>query len=209
MRANSSVLSSPTRCLLAKVVRQDGTTWCLTDHDKPIAYGGLTYQPYNGVEASNVNQKAGTSPGNLEITTLASAISAQITQADLLARFYEGARVWVYVIDFVAMGTPMIVNQYFVARFMPHDSKMVVELQELLFRLKSMTGRSLCSGCQVQEFGDQDCDPGGAGNLRSGGTHLLTVSAVVSNMVLQFSGDIQAAGFYTAGTLKFATGANE
>jgi uncharacterized phage protein (TIGR02218 family) len=199
--------------MIALVVRADGTYFGLTDHDESFTWdngwsGPTLYKSTTGIDATNAEQSIGTSPGSLQVKTIQQAVGSQVTAADLVAGFYEGARVWVYEIDYTNLtaGRAVILNQYLFGKFTIRDSHVELELTELFYRLKQNTGRILCSGCQVNRYGDKECDP--TGTLRARDSNTAAVVTLVSgNFVLQFSGDSQAAGFYDYGEVIFTSGA--
>ncbi|HWD40956.1 MAG TPA: DUF2163 domain-containing protein [Fimbriimonas sp.] len=190
----AGLLDSPTRCIAVKVAPKLASVWGLTDANLGFAFEGVSYEPYNGVDASTIQQSTGTSAGNLQATTIQSAIASQITVEDLIGGVYEGARVWVYEIDYLNPGNgAMVLGQYVVAKATLHDSKIEIELQETLFRLKNVTGRTLSSRCDVATYGDLRCDPGQT--IRARDSHSRTVLAALDAFTLDFSGDTEAVGF--------------
>jgi uncharacterized phage protein (TIGR02218 family) len=202
----SGLLESLTRCYAVKVIRQDAVVWGLTDANVPFTYSGVTYQVYNGFTASQLEQQIGTSAGDLEIQTIESVVASQITPGDVIANFYENARVWVYEFDYLnpSIG-PLIKGQYFFTKATIHDSSVQITLSDILFRLRNVTGRTIGSNCDVERFGNPRCDP--SGTIRAARSYNRTVTTVSSNNTFEVS-DSNPVGFYNFGEVLWLTGAN-
>ncbi|MBD9371533.1 DUF2163 domain-containing protein [Rhizobium sp. ARZ01] len=86
-----------TVCQCWRVTRKDGTVLGLTEHDRDLSFAGLTYRAASGFQASDAEMGSGLATEASEIAGGFS--SAAISEADLVAGRYDGARVEVFLVD--------------------------------------------------------------------------------------------------------------
>lgn len=84
-------------CLCWAVVRRDGLTLGFTDHDRPITFDGITFQPETGLSARALASTTGLSVNNSEAIGALSA--AAITESDINAGRYDGAEVSTWAVQ--------------------------------------------------------------------------------------------------------------
>lgn len=84
-------------CLCWDLLRKDGASLRLTDHDRPIVVDGETYEPGGALEAGTFTQTSDLKPGQGGAGGLLS--SESITETDLLAGLWNGARVSLMRVD--------------------------------------------------------------------------------------------------------------
>lgn len=80
-----------TTCLCWRLTRSDGFVLAATEHDRALLVDGVTYSPGGALEAGAFTQSAGLAPGQ----AAAGGVLADdaITEADLAAGLWDGARV--------------------------------------------------------------------------------------------------------------------
>ncbi|MEO0982688.1 MAG: DUF2163 domain-containing protein [Pseudomonadota bacterium] len=89
-----------TTCLCWRLKRADGTEVGVTDHDRTLTVDGLAYEPGAGLEAGVFTSTAGLAPGQ---AFASGALSSEaISEADLDAGLWDGARVDVFRVDWAA-----------------------------------------------------------------------------------------------------------
>ncbi|MBY9067291.1 DUF2163 domain-containing protein [Hyphomonas sp. WL0036] len=89
-----------TTCLCWRIARGDGFVLRLTEYDGPLTVGGETFLPGTGLEGVEFVQTAGLAPGR---AAARGALSHEaITEADLEAGLWDGARVDVWRVDWQA-----------------------------------------------------------------------------------------------------------
>src|SRR5690349_19356739 len=89
-----------TLCACWKFTRADSAVFGATDHDAPVVYDGVTYEPASGLGGATFESSAGLAPGRVAAN---GAISAEfITEAELEAGLWDGARVDVWRVDWAA-----------------------------------------------------------------------------------------------------------
>jgi len=86
-----------TTCLCWRLARKDGFVLAATEHDRALAVDGVTYLPGGALSAGAFTQGAGLAPGQ----AAAGGVLADeaITEADLAAGLWDGARVDVLRVD--------------------------------------------------------------------------------------------------------------
>ncbi|MEZ5954292.1 MAG: DUF2163 domain-containing protein [Hyphomonas sp.] len=86
-----------TTCLCWRLTRKDGAVLASTEHDAPLVVDGVSYQPGGALSAGAFSQSAGLKPGQ----AAAGGVLADdgITEADLSAGLWDGARVDVLRVD--------------------------------------------------------------------------------------------------------------
>ncbi|WP_439155835.1 DUF2163 domain-containing protein [Yoonia sp.] len=84
-------------CHCWAVTRRDGRVLGFTDHDRPIVFDGITFQPETGLSARALSSTTGLSVNNSEAIGALSA--AAITEADITAGRYDGAEVATWLVQ--------------------------------------------------------------------------------------------------------------
>ncbi|WP_444455636.1 DUF2163 domain-containing protein [Rhodobacter capsulatus] len=79
------------------LVRADGRVLGFTDHDRVLAFEGITFEPGSGMTAKALMQSTGLSVDNTE--SYGALSSEAITEADILAGRYDGAEVRVWLVN--------------------------------------------------------------------------------------------------------------
>jgi NlpC/P60 family putative phage cell wall peptidase len=84
-------------CLCWRLTRSDGFVLAATEHDRALVVDGVSYSPGGALEAGSFTQSAGLAPGQ----AAAGGVLADeaITEADLAAGLWDGARVDVMRVD--------------------------------------------------------------------------------------------------------------
>lgn len=98
----SAVINSGTLVSCWKVVRVDGTVLGFTSHDRDITYDSVTYQAASGFARTATRQTDNSSPDNHDVYGFFD--SAAITEEELAAGLYAGARVYHFEIDWTDSG---------------------------------------------------------------------------------------------------------
>ncbi|MBE0414646.1 DUF2163 domain-containing protein [Yoonia sp.] len=84
-------------CHCWAVTRRDGVVLGFTDHDRPLAFDGITFQPETGLSARALASTTGLSVNNSEAIGALSATA--ITEADINAGRYDGAAVTTWLVQ--------------------------------------------------------------------------------------------------------------
>lgn len=89
-----------TTCLCWEIARGDGFVLRLTEHDAALIVDGETYLPGAGLEGAELRQTSGLAPGQAGARGALSHDA--ITEEDLEAGLWDGARVDVWRVDWLA-----------------------------------------------------------------------------------------------------------
>ena len=88
-----------TTCLCWRLTRSDGLVVAVTEHDRSLSMDGMTYEPSGAMTASELTSSAGLQPGQ---AGAAGALSSEaISEEDLQAGLWDGARVDIFRVDWL------------------------------------------------------------------------------------------------------------
>lgn len=89
-----------TRARAWALVRADGLVMGFTDHDRDLAFDGITFRAGTGMSASAIIQGTGLSVDNTEAA--GALTDAGMTEADILAGVYDNAALTLWEVDWTA-----------------------------------------------------------------------------------------------------------
>lgn len=193
-----------------RIQRNDGQLFGYTAHDQALTIDGLLYQPQSGFIPSAIDTKEGLSVDNMEVDAL--VLSAEFTEAELLAGRWDYARVAIFQVDYtnpsggslmLRRGTLGEVSFTAQAERSSQTGTYKAELRGLLQPLAQVIGEVVSKLCRAS-LGDARCKI----NLPA-----LTVSATVAsinaaNTLIASPALTQAAGFFDYGLISFTSGPN-
>lgn len=192
-----------TLCRCWRVTRRDGTVLGLTEHDRDLAFAGLTFHAASGFEASDAEAGAGLAAEASEIAGGFS--SAAISEADLAAGRYDAARVEVFLVDWRDPARRMILRVGEIGEVTRAGGAFRAELRRLTHALDQTKGRIYGHRCDAA-LGDGRCgvDLAGGGLTAEG-----EVTAVLDERRLRVTGlGAFSARFFRYGILTFLDGGN-
>lgn len=97
---SSHIASGATNlCWCWKIVRTDGVTLGFTDHDQPLSFDALTYQPAHGLDGGEVSAKLGAGVDTSEV--LGVLHNDAISDDDLTLGRYDGATVTTFRVNWL------------------------------------------------------------------------------------------------------------
>lgn len=186
------------RCWL--IVRADGTRRGFTDHDENVVFDGTRFDPAGGFSASADAAGSGFAAGGLDIAGALSA--ASLDEGDLSAGLYDGARVEFWAVDWTSVEDRVRLRVGTLGEVTQADGAFRAEVRGLAQALDETVGRVIAPRCDA-DLGDRRCGVGLA-------SHRVTVAvtAVEGANRLRCVGLTHTAGWFTAGRLVFASGAN-
>lgn len=140
-----------------KIARQDGTNMFFTDHDEPLEIDGDTYQTSSGMLISALSSSSQLNVDN--VNTQAFLDSDVITEADLMAGFYDYADVDIFIVNYedLTQGKLYLVQGWTLGRVTVNDYSADVEVQGKMRHLQQRIVRLITSGCPY-DLGDTDCN---------------------------------------------------
>lgn len=140
------------RCWL--VTRPDGVRFGFTDHDRPLAFAGMTFRPETGLSASALSQTTGLAVDNTEAVGALS--DDAITEADIVAGRYDGAAVEAWLVQWDAPENRVMQFRGSLGELTRAQGAFVAELRGLSERMNTPTGRVYQRACSAV-LGDGDC----------------------------------------------------
>lgn len=182
-----------------RLERRDGTVIGFTDHDRDIAFDGLSYKARTGLEAAEATSELGFAVGGGEVA--GALVSAGITEADLLAGLYDDARVETHLVDWSAPQHRLLLDVATIGEVRRADGAFVAELRGLMHRLDEERGRVFRATCDA-DLGDARCKlaiaPASAAVTRTDGALFVEAAGLAA----------YAPDHFARGRLVFETGAN-
>lgn len=149
-----------TTCLCWKLVRRDGQTVCVTDHDEPVSWQGAQYETGASLDSGRFENAGGLRPGRAAV---AGGLSADgIEDEELAAGLWNGARVHVYRVDWTAPGLGTLVWTGYLSDITQSEAGFEAELISLKADLERPLGRRFSRHCDAQ-LGDARCGLSGVG----------------------------------------------
>ena len=189
------------RCWL--ITRTDGVTQGFTDHDEDVPHGAVVCRAGTGLSGSEATQA-------FDLTVTGSELSGALSddslnEDDLAAGLYDAAAVELWLIDWSepALGVQLAAGS--LGEVKREGTAFTAEVRGITQRLSEDSGRLFTAGCSA-DLGDTRCkvDLGNLPYLGSG-----SVTALTGTSSFTVSGlDGIADGWFTAGKLTFANGAN-
>ncbi len=143
-----------TLATLIKVVRTDGVTFGVTNHDQDITFGGLVYKSVPGAVASIMRSDADLNTDNLSIQT--ALHDSGFPRDDVLAQRFRGATVWVYTVNYQDVTQYAIERQAVIGDIKLGDHDIEIEILGLMEHLQYEIGDLTSPGCRAS-FGDTVC----------------------------------------------------
>jgi uncharacterized phage protein (TIGR02218 family) len=192
-----------TLCWCWKIVRRDGAAQGFTDHDNPVSFDALAYEPATGFTASEVQSTLGLAVDNL---TVLGALSAQsLNDTALAAGLYDDADIEIWRVNWMVPAQRVLMRKGSLGEVKRGKTAFQAEMRGLAHRLNQPTGRVYAYSCDA-DLGDARCTKNIA---TSDFTATATVLAAADNRRLTVSGlDTYASGWFANGKALFDSGAN-
>jgi uncharacterized phage protein (TIGR02218 family) len=193
-----------TVCHCWRLTRRDGQITGYTDHDRMLTVDGSNFEPESGFSASEARDSLGLSVDTVDVEGALS--SDRITDEDIAAGLYDGARVETFLVNWRAPEQFALIRMATIGKIVRRDDGFVAELESLARALDQQNGRYVTRLCDA-ELGDARCtvllnQPGFAGTgavVSVGPPDTIAVSGV----------DGFAAGWFARGVLTWTTGTRE
>ncbi|MDP2357149.1 MAG: DUF2163 domain-containing protein [Beijerinckiaceae bacterium] len=190
-----------TLCACWRIIRQDGVIQGFTDHDRDIAFDGVTYSVMSGLDGSSFDAELGFSVGGAEISGALS--SASIEENDLLNGVWDGARVELWRVDWREPAHRILQHVANVGEVRRSGAAFVAELRSLSHALDQEHGRLYGANCDA-DLGDARC-----GFLLATSPFRVDLLVVEATRVqVRATLPVTSVGFYTGGRIQFLSGPN-
>jgi uncharacterized phage protein (TIGR02218 family) len=186
-----------------RIERHDGAVFGFTDHDRALAFGGVTYEPDSGFAASEI--RSGTDLAVDAQDAEGVLTSDTITETDILDGRWDNAAVEVWRVNWDAVGQRVLMRRGAVGQVRRGRLAFVAEVRSLAHILNQTVGRTFQHACDA-ELGDVRCgvdldDP----EFHTSGS----VTAVTGDRSFAASGlGGFAPGWFALGRLSWTSGPN-
>jgi uncharacterized phage protein (TIGR02218 family) len=186
-----------------RVSRGDGLRLGFTDHDRPLAFDGTTFEAASGFAASEVRDAVGLAVDNLDV--MGALSSASLSEADLAAGLWDDARVEIFRVNWQDPGQRLLMRSGSIGEVRRAGAAFTAEVRGLAHYLQQPKGRMFQRACDA-DLGDQRCKVAlAAPQYRGAGT----VTAVESRRRLVASGlGAFEPGWLARGLLTWVSGPN-
>lgn len=192
-----------TMCRCWILTRSDGVVQGFTDHDEDVAVGDVTCAAGTGLTGSEATQKLGLAADTSEISGALAADT--LNEDDLAAGRYDAAAVELWLTDWSEPDLRVLIAKGALGEVKRDGNAFTAELRGSSDRLSQETGRLFTTTCSA-DFGDIRCKVDlttpafhGSGTVAS----VTAASSFVADGLDTFDD-----GWFTAGKLTFASGAN-
>jgi uncharacterized phage protein (TIGR02218 family) len=192
-----------TLCHCWKLARADGSVLGFTDHDRDLAFDGVTFEAAAGFTASALESTSGLAVDNLDI--LGALVSERLSESDLSAGLFDDAQIEIWRVNWAAADQRVLLRKGNLGEVSRGTTGFTAELRGLAHRLNQPTGRLYQYACDA-DLGDRACglDLDDAA-LKGAGV----VTEAAENRIVTASGlDDFAEGWFERGRLRFTSGAN-
>ncbi|MFT3809259.1 MAG: DUF2163 domain-containing protein [Micropepsaceae bacterium] len=187
-----------------RLALNDGRVRGFTEHDRDLAFGGVTYRAGSGFAASAAESRMGLSVGDQSVAGVLS--DEGIEAGELEAGLYDGARVEIWMVNWAAVSQRVMLGAGEIGEVRRGAHGFEAEIRSVSARLNVPLGRTYQPVCDAV-LGDARCGVDvNAPALRGEGV----VVSSVDGRVLAVSGlEGFAAGWFEHGALAWTSGANE
>jgi uncharacterized phage protein (TIGR02218 family) len=188
-----------TIALCWRIERRDGVAIGLTAHDRDLSIDALVYRAAPGMTPSAIARSASLDADNMDVT--GALTSAAISEADLLAGRWDGARVTVFVTDWSAPDAGIVLGAGTIGAVETRGGALTAELRGIAAALERPVVEETSAECRA-ELGDARCRVAMAGRRR----FARVVS--VEDRVVTLDGAEPMVNAYGGGRLRWFGGAN-
>lgn len=188
-----------TVALCWRVERRDGVTIGLTAHDRDLEIDGLTYRAAPGMTPSAVSRTADLEADTMDVQ--GALTSDAISEADLLAGRWDGARVVFFATDWTAPDEQVALGEGTIGAIDTRDGALTAELRGIAADLDRPVVEETSPECRA-ELGDRRCRVAMAGRRR------FARVVAVEGAVLTLDGAEPVANAYGGGRLRWFGGGN-
>jgi len=143
-----------TTCRCWALTRRDGVVMGFTDHDRPLAFEGVTFRPDTGMSALALQQTTGLSVDNTE--ALGALSDAAIREADIEAGRYDGAELRAWLVNWQDVTARSLIFRGTMGELRRAGGAFEAELRGLTDALNVPLGRVYQKACSAI-LGDRTC----------------------------------------------------
>lgn len=181
-----------------RITRRDGISMGFTDHDQPIAFDGLTFDPVGGLEQESADAHLGLT---LDTFGLSGAFASDaLREQDLAAGLWDGAEITAWRVDWSAPERRVEVYRGAFGSIKRAAHGFETEAVGASAKLDRAIGRVYARRCDA-EVGDPRCGVALNAPVYRG---VATVASIVAGEAVRVVGlDGFAAGWFEGGVLQW------
>ncbi|MCB1541227.1 MAG: DUF2163 domain-containing protein [Rhodoblastus sp.] len=190
-----------TLCHCWRLTRRDGTVLGFTDHDRDLAFAGVTFRATTGLDAAQAESAAGFAVAGGEVH--GAFDDTALADADLEAGVYDGASVEIWLVDWSDVTRRILMDIATIGEVRRSEFSFVAELRSLAHRFDEEQGGQFQRNCAA-DLGDARCAVDLSAPLYSTGATIVAVElggAFVVTLDSEF-----ASGYFTDGALLSTSG---
>ena len=192
-----------TVCRCWDIFRADGWAMGFTDHDRDLAFGGLTYRADTGLSAVAIQQTTGLSVDNTE--ALGALNDSALKDEDIKAGRFDGAEIRAWLVNWGDVDQRQLIFRGTIGEIRRANGAFEAELRGLTQPLNLPHGRVYQKPCGAV-LGDGAC----RFDLDTPGfTETLTAEAIKDRRVFRFAGLSQNENWFQHGRLIVQGGSAE
>lgn len=188
-----------TIALCWRIERRDGVAIGLTAHDRDLAVDGFVYCAAPGMTPSAIRRSAAFDADSMDVTGALSG--AAISEADLLAGRWDGARVALLAVDWTDPIEPVALGEGTIGAVELKRGVLTAELRGLAAALEAPVVEATSPECRA-ELGDRRCRVAMAGRRR------FARVLAAAGAVLTLDASESVSGGWAGGRLRWITGGN-
>lgn len=192
-----------TLCRCWRITRSDGVVQGFTDHDEDVMLDGLTCRAGTGLDSSEVTAQLGLAVAGAEISGALTADS--LTENDLAAGRYDAATVELFLVDWSEPSLVVPLSTGVLGEVRREGAAFAAEVRGLADRLNQDSGRLYTATCSA-DLGDSRCTVDLTNPAYLGAGTIAALSGTSSFLASDL--DSFADGWFSAGRLRFTSGAN-
>jgi uncharacterized phage protein (TIGR02218 family) len=192
-----------TLCWCWRLRRNDGVALGFTDHDRDLVFDGTKFEAAAGFTASEIRDGVGLAVDNLEVESALS--SERLREADILAGYYDDARVEIWRVNWQAPEQRVVVRVGSLGEVRRNGQAFTGEIRGLAHYLQQPGGPLYQYSCDA-DLGDGRCKIAlTAPPLRAAAS---VVSAINARTFTASGIETYSPDWFTRGLLRFTSGAN-
>lgn len=143
-----------TLCHCFRIERTDGISLGFTDHDRPLSFDGTTFEPSDGLDASEDVQGTGFAVGGLEV--MGALTSDRLDASDLAAGLFDNAEVSIHLVNWTTPSERHLLRVGRIGEVTLEDGAFRAEVRGLAAALDETRGRTFRPTCDA-DLGDARC----------------------------------------------------
>lgn len=182
-----------------RIERRDGVTIGLTAHDRDLRIDGLLYRAAPGMTPSAVVRSATLEADSMDVHGVLA--SDAISEADLLAGRWDGARVVLFATDWTDPGDRVPLGEGVIGAVETQDGALTAELRGRTAAFDAPVGEATSPDCRAQ-LGDARC------RVPMAGRRCFARVLAVEDAVLRVDRTEPLTNAYGGGRLRWFGGAN-